>query len=583
VPEDVRALYNGCYRWLVGRVYAVTLDLDQAQDAVHEAFVRALVTPRSFRRLGNGEARLRVLAITVARRRLRRRAHLDLLGRARPEPPQQRPVGPEHVALVAALRGLPATEREAVTLHDLADLPLAEVAEITGVAFGTVEAQLGRGRARLAEVLAKGPSRGPTMGGPDFAGLRTAAEDAAERMPFEELRDRAAGRRHRRAAGIVALGAAMAAAVGLAGQTDGGLAPTPLVEPGPTSGAPARMQLVDVRFGADTAYALLGVCTGANEPMTCGYQLWVSRDRGRRWDPRDIPLTGLEPNAGFAAELRVDSRTDRLTLIDPATGMVFLSTDGAGPSYGSKELTSGPPLDAVPPGLQPDLDTCGEGCTPRVSTPLVSVLDPATGVRHDLRSNPALTPGTPVQSIVLDDDGVIWVAGAGRQGGLAQTAYSLDRGSSWRRLLVPGGAKVGWVRLVSVPDNAATYLLAGDYDGSRGRNNLTGIWWIGDPSEPGTGWVPLTLWVWPESARSAVGLTDGGLLISQESGATWRIDRNGQFALVSDRTVEGETARLRDVRRGPGPLLYGTTDADDLAVLVSEDDGASWSLRRIRR
>ena len=54
---------------------------------------------------------------------------------------------------MAALRRLPAAQREAIALHHLADLPVAEVAQTLGVPEGTVKARLSRGRAALAELL----------------------------------------------------------------------------------------------------------------------------------------------------------------------------------------------------------------------------------------------------------------------------------------------------------------------------------------------------------------------------------------------------------------------------------------------
>jgi hypothetical protein len=53
VADDLRALYDGCYRRLVGQVYAVTGDLAEAQDAVQEALVRALAGRRRFGRVDN--------------------------------------------------------------------------------------------------------------------------------------------------------------------------------------------------------------------------------------------------------------------------------------------------------------------------------------------------------------------------------------------------------------------------------------------------------------------------------------------------------------------------------------------------
>ena len=58
---------------------------------------------------------------------------------------------------MAALRRLPAAQREAIALHYLADLPVHEVATATGVPVGTVKARLSRGRAALALLLADAP------------------------------------------------------------------------------------------------------------------------------------------------------------------------------------------------------------------------------------------------------------------------------------------------------------------------------------------------------------------------------------------------------------------------------------------
>ena len=59
---------------------------------------------------------------------------------------------------MAALRQLPAAQREAIALHHLADLPVAEVALTLGVPEGTVKARLARGRAALAALLTE-PSK----------------------------------------------------------------------------------------------------------------------------------------------------------------------------------------------------------------------------------------------------------------------------------------------------------------------------------------------------------------------------------------------------------------------------------------
>lgn len=155
--DRVRELYDGCYARLVGQVFLLTADLGAAQDAVQEAFTRALSSPASFARVQEPEAWLRTVAFNVARRRWRRLRHLDrLLGVghiARSGDEQEPPLSPDRVALVDAMRQLPYEQREALTLHHVADLPVSEVAAITQVPIGTVKARLSRGRTRLAALL----------------------------------------------------------------------------------------------------------------------------------------------------------------------------------------------------------------------------------------------------------------------------------------------------------------------------------------------------------------------------------------------------------------------------------------------
>jgi RNA polymerase sigma-70 factor (ECF subfamily) len=61
----------------------------------------------------------------------------------------------DRISLMAALRVLPTAQREAIALHHLAGLPVAEVALTLGVPEGTVKARLARGRAALATLLSE--------------------------------------------------------------------------------------------------------------------------------------------------------------------------------------------------------------------------------------------------------------------------------------------------------------------------------------------------------------------------------------------------------------------------------------------
>ncbi|GAA2193913.1 SigE family RNA polymerase sigma factor [Micromonospora lupini] len=151
--DAVSELYAGCFRRLVVQLYAVTGDLNEAQEAVQEAFTRALVAPGRFTGLDNPEAWLRRVAVNVARSRYRRRRVLDGLLRRIGPPPAVADRSPEHLALLAALRGLPEGQRHALALHYLVDLPIDEVAATLGVSPGTVKSRLSRGRQALAALL----------------------------------------------------------------------------------------------------------------------------------------------------------------------------------------------------------------------------------------------------------------------------------------------------------------------------------------------------------------------------------------------------------------------------------------------
>ncbi|SCE82433.1 RNA polymerase sigma-70 factor, ECF subfamily [Micromonospora chokoriensis] len=151
--DVISELYGSCFRRLVVQLYAMTGDLNEAQEAVQEAFTRALVKPGRFTGLDNPEAWLRRVAVNVARSRHRRRRVLTGLLRRIGPPPAVADRAPEHLALLAALRGLPEGQRHALALHYLVDLPIGEVAATLGVSPGTVKSRLSRGRQALAALL----------------------------------------------------------------------------------------------------------------------------------------------------------------------------------------------------------------------------------------------------------------------------------------------------------------------------------------------------------------------------------------------------------------------------------------------
>ncbi|GIF71517.1 sigma-70 family RNA polymerase sigma factor [Asanoa siamensis] len=153
--RDLREIYAASAGRLVAVVYGLTGDYAEAEDAVHEAFARALVRKGQLRAVASPEAWLRTVAVNVARSRFRRRMILDRLVRtgrlARAEATV--PVSPDRVAVVEALQRLPRPVRECLVLHYFADLPVAEVARAQDCTVATVKTRLHRGRRALAAAL----------------------------------------------------------------------------------------------------------------------------------------------------------------------------------------------------------------------------------------------------------------------------------------------------------------------------------------------------------------------------------------------------------------------------------------------
>lgn len=159
--EDFDVFYRNGFRRVVGQVYAMVGDLREAEDAVQEAYCRAWLRRRALAEYANPEAWVRMVAYRIAvsswRRAVRRMAAYRRHGPA----DDIAPAGPEHVALVNALRALPVAQRQAVVLFHLAGLSLEEIAAETEVAVGTVKSRLARGRSALAEHFHEfAPARG---------------------------------------------------------------------------------------------------------------------------------------------------------------------------------------------------------------------------------------------------------------------------------------------------------------------------------------------------------------------------------------------------------------------------------------
>jgi RNA polymerase sigma-70 factor (ECF subfamily) len=135
---------------LFAQAYALTGDVDEAQDLVQEVMLR---TWRRWARVGQMErpsswARRVLLNLAVGRWR-KQRVHRVVHDADRPTPAPE--VG--HLDVARALRRLPDKQRNALLLHDVVGLSVAEVAAEMQAPEGSIRGWLSRGRRTLATAL----------------------------------------------------------------------------------------------------------------------------------------------------------------------------------------------------------------------------------------------------------------------------------------------------------------------------------------------------------------------------------------------------------------------------------------------
>lgn len=143
--ERVAAVYRDHNERMWRALFSYAGDPDIASDAMAEAFARALRDPNTIRDLTAWTWRV---AFRIAASELRRRhaatATFADASYELPDPVQE---------LLMALRQLSPNQRVAVVLHDYADRPTGEVADVLGCSRATVYVHLSQGRRRLLKVL----------------------------------------------------------------------------------------------------------------------------------------------------------------------------------------------------------------------------------------------------------------------------------------------------------------------------------------------------------------------------------------------------------------------------------------------
>ncbi|MER5968231.1 SigE family RNA polymerase sigma factor [Streptomyces sp. NPDC002055] len=151
--EEFEEFYALTVARLTGQLYVMLGDLHEAQDVVQEAFVKGWSRRRQLDRDGRPEAWIRTVAWRLAVSRWRFRRRTAEAWHSSGAPPHVEGPGPESVALVEALRLLPAQQRRTMTLHYVCDLTVEQIAGETGLSASTVKTHLARGRAALSHRL----------------------------------------------------------------------------------------------------------------------------------------------------------------------------------------------------------------------------------------------------------------------------------------------------------------------------------------------------------------------------------------------------------------------------------------------
>lgn len=151
--DSIEAFYAAVYPRLVGQLVLLTGNRAEAEEIAQDAVMKLLPRWARVSRYDDPEAWLRRTARNLATSRWRR-TRVAARGLVRLGPPRDvdAPDGGD-VDLARALATLPLAQREALVLHHVVGLPLAEVAAELGVAVGTVKSRLSRGRAALAPLI----------------------------------------------------------------------------------------------------------------------------------------------------------------------------------------------------------------------------------------------------------------------------------------------------------------------------------------------------------------------------------------------------------------------------------------------
>ena len=172
------------------RLWAVAVrtlgDREEAADALQDALISAYRAADRFRGESAVTTWLHRIVVNACLDRARRRQARPTVPLPEVETAVRAATGPDYdtgLAVRAALAQLPPDQRAALVLLDLEGYSVAEIAEMLGVAEGTVKSRCARGRARLAVLLGHLRSAGSRAEPDGGVGNRTGGPDVGSPEP----------------------------------------------------------------------------------------------------------------------------------------------------------------------------------------------------------------------------------------------------------------------------------------------------------------------------------------------------------------------------------------------------------------
>lgn len=159
-PAPIRAVvpfeqfYRRELKPVIGLAYALSGSRSAAEDLAQEAFLAAHSSWERVSQYEKPEAWVRRVvankSVSMFRRKMR---EAKAMARMKPESSYLPRIPAEDDEFWKEVRGLPKRQSQAIALHYLEEMSVAEIAEILECAEGTVKVHLHKGRKRLADRL----------------------------------------------------------------------------------------------------------------------------------------------------------------------------------------------------------------------------------------------------------------------------------------------------------------------------------------------------------------------------------------------------------------------------------------------